>query len=128
MFSVLESYVKFQRYSSSFVFTVYIPAAIIVLLSIASFWIKPALVSARVALWVTSILCEIVIMIGALNAYSSTSYMKGLDLYTTVCFFFTIGVAVEYAIVYIKNRKKYFVQKQVNDALIFFHGCYVTSR
>lgn len=115
----MECYVKFQRYSSSFVFTVYIPAAIVVLLSIASFWIRPALVTARVAVGITSVLCETVIMIGALNAYSLTSYVKGLDLYTTICFFFTIGVAIEYAIVYINNRNKYFAKKQVNDAFSF---------
>lgn len=114
---MLEAYVKFQRRITSFVFTVYVPAAMIVFLSTISFWIRPGSVPARVALGITTVLSEATLMSGALNAYPTVSYLKALDLYTMVCFCFTFGVLLEYAVVHIISREKFFRQLQVKCTL-----------
>jgi hypothetical protein len=106
------AYVEFSRRVTSFVFTVYIPAAMIVLLSTVSFWIRPGSVPARIALGITTVLSEATVMSGALNAYPTVSYLKALDLYTMVCFCFTFCVLIEYAIVHIIMNKKVFFHQQ----------------
>jgi hypothetical protein len=91
---------------TSFVFTVYVPAAMIVFLSTLSFWIRPSSVPARIALGITTVLSEATVMSAALNAYPTVSYLKALDLYTMVCFCFTFCVLIEYAIVHIMMVNK----------------------
>ena len=111
-FAVLETHVEFKRRVTSFVFTVYVPAAMIVFLSTISFWIRPASVPARIALAITTVLSEATVMGGSLNAYPTVSYLKALDLYTMVCFCFTFCVLIEYAIVHIMMNKKVFFHHQ----------------
>lgn len=111
-FTALQAHVEFSRRVTSFVFTVYVPAAMIVLLSTVSFWIRPSSVPARIALGITTVLSEATVMSGALNAYPTVSYLKALDLYTMVCFCFTFCVLIEYAIVHITVNKKMFFHHQ----------------
>ncbi|CAB4007421.1 glycine receptor subunit alpha-3-like [Paramuricea clavata] len=105
-FTALETYIEFSRRVTSFVFTVYVPAAMIVFLSTLSFWIRPSSVPARIALGITTVLSEATVMSAALNAYPTVSYLKALDLYTMVCFCFTFCVLIEYAIVHIMMVNK----------------------
>ena len=84
----------------------------IVFLSIVSFWIRPSSVPARIALGITTVLSEATVMSAALNAYPTVSYLKALDLYTMICFCFTFGVLIEYAIVHIIMNKKMFFHHQ----------------
>ncbi|XP_028405675.1 glycine receptor subunit alpha-2-like [Dendronephthya gigantea] len=111
-FTALETYIVFCRRVTSYIFTVYIPAAMIVFLSTVSFWVRPGSVPARVALGITTVLSEATVMSGSLNAYPTVSYLKALDLYTMVCFCFTFCVLIEYAIVHIMVNKKMYHHHQ----------------
>ena len=104
---------------TSFLFTVYVPAAMIVFLSTLSFWIRPGSVPARIALGITTVLAEATVMSGALNAYPRVSYLKALDLYTMVCFCFTFGGLIEYAIVHITMNKMMYVDDQDKVGISF---------
>ena len=110
---VLTTHIKLQRRMVSFVFTVYVPAAMIVLLSMVSLWIRPGSVPARVALGITTVLSEATVMSGSMNAYPTVSYLKALDMYTMVCFCYAFAALIEFAIVHKINRKKYFSQMLV---------------
>ena len=105
---------------TSYIFTVYIPAAMIVFLSTVSFWVRPGSVPARVALGITTVLSEATVMSGALNAYPTVSYLKALDLYTMVCFCFTFCVLIEYAIVHIMVNKKMYHHHQDHSSLVSY--------
>lgn len=82
-----------------FVLQTYIPCSLITILSWVSFWINHEATAARVALGVTTVLTMTTISTNVRAALPKVNYIKALDVYTYVSFFFTFFGLFEYAVV-----------------------------
>ncbi|KAK0165435.1 hypothetical protein PV328_003945 [Microctonus aethiopoides] len=90
---------KLQRNIGYFVFQTYLPSILIVMLSWVSFWINHEATSARVALGITTVLTMTTISTGVRSSLPRISYVKAIDIYLVMCFFFVFAALLEYAAV-----------------------------
>lgn len=111
-FSKATTSFVFRRRRQYFVFRIYIPSILIVMVSWSTFWISQAAVPARAGICITTIL-TLITMLGVVNNnMPKVSYIKAIDLYLLVSFIFVFASLVEYIIVlnfndcYIRKKKK----------------------
>jgi len=106
-YSVLNATFKIQRRVGNAILRIYVPTISIVCVSWVSLWIDKDSTSARTALCITTLLTISTIW-GAINAtFSGVSYIKAVDLFILVSFFFVFSTLVEYVIVLnVSARKK----------------------
>ncbi|KAJ2950740.1 hypothetical protein O0L34_g9002 [Tuta absoluta] len=90
---------KLRRNIGYFVFQTYLPSILIVMLSWVSFWINHEATSARVALGITTVLTMTTISTGVRSSLPRISYVKAIDIYLVMCFFFVFAALLEYAAV-----------------------------
>lgn len=101
----------FRRRRQYFVFRIYIPSILIVMVSWSTFWISQDAVPARAGICITTIL-TLITMLGVVNTnMPKVSYIKAIDLYLLVSFIFVFSSLVEYILVLnfhncYKKRKK----------------------
>ncbi|XP_031575360.1 gamma-aminobutyric acid receptor subunit rho-2-like [Actinia tenebrosa] len=98
-FDSLHIKFKFKRRSSYFFVQHYIPSSFIVFISWLSFWINKNAVPARVSLTVTCILSTMVLFESINSSLPRISYLKAIDYYLIVSFFFILASMVEYCFV-----------------------------
>lgn len=85
---------------------IYAPTVLIVLLSWLSFWIAQDAVPARVALGVTTVLTIVTLMGSFRSSVPKVSYIKAIDVYFIISFFFVFGAVGEYVIVRLHTERK----------------------
>lgn len=91
--------ISLSRNIGYFILQTYIPCSLITILSWVSFWINHEATAARVALGVTTVLTMTTISTNVRAALPKVNYIKALDVYTYVSFFFTFFGLIEYAVV-----------------------------
>ncbi|XP_078667338.1 gamma-aminobutyric acid receptor subunit beta-3-like isoform X1 [Branchiostoma floridae x Branchiostoma belcheri] len=77
----------------------YVPAILLVISSWVSFFINPEAVPARVTLGITTVLTMTTLSSAAKESLPKISYIKAIDVYLAMCFFFVFAALLEYAIV-----------------------------
>ncbi|XP_066275719.1 gamma-aminobutyric acid receptor subunit beta-1-like [Branchiostoma lanceolatum] len=77
----------------------YLPAILLVISSWVSFFINPEAVPARVTLGITTVLTMTTLSSAAKESLPKISYIKAIDVYLAMCFFFVFAALLEYAIV-----------------------------
>jgi len=95
-FSSLKVVFSFKRRLEFFIFSVFTPAVILVILSWCCFWISRQAVPARVSLGITTILTTILLSSSVNTDMPKvkvlfarlTGWLVGLFIYSFVCFFF----------------------------------------
>ncbi|CAH1264594.1 GABRB3 [Branchiostoma lanceolatum] len=82
-----------------FLLQTYFPAILIVMVSWVGFWISPYSEPARVTLGITTVLTMTTFITSARASVPKISYVKAIDVYLIICFLFSFGALIEYAIV-----------------------------
>ncbi|ESP02704.1 hypothetical protein LOTGIDRAFT_138000 [Lottia gigantea] len=98
--SVLAVKFYLRRHAGYFIIQVYVPCALLVVLSWVSFWINREATADRIALGTTTVLTMTILGIENRNDFPKVSYITALDLYIAVCFVFVLSTTVEFAIVH----------------------------
>eukprot|EP00795_Rhopilema_esculentum_P002077 gene2077-17647_t len=95
-FSKATASFVFRRRRQYFIFRIYIPSILIVMVSWSTFWISQDAVPARAGICITTIL-TLITMLGVVNTnMPKVSYIKAIDLYLLVSFIFgSISVTVK---------------------------------
>uniref|UniRef100_A0A6G1SH18 Gamma-aminobutyric acid receptor subunit beta n=1 Tax=Aceria tosichella TaxID=561515 RepID=A0A6G1SH18_9ACAR len=95
----------FVRSMGYYVFQIYIPASLIVMISWVSFWLHRNATPARVALGVMTVLTMTTLMSSTNAALPKISYVKSIDVFLGTCFIMVFAALLEYASVgYIGKR------------------------
>ncbi|XP_065067066.1 gamma-aminobutyric acid receptor subunit beta-2-like isoform X2 [Rhopilema esculentum] len=109
-FSKATASFVFRRRRQYFIFRIYIPSILIVMVSWSTFWISQDAVPARAGICITTIL-TLITMLGVVNTnMPKVSYIKAIDLYLLVSFIFVFSSLVEYIIVL--NFENCFLKKR----------------
>ena len=118
---------KLRRHIGYFVFQIYLPSFLIVMLSWISFWINYEAISARIALGITTILTMTMISTAAAHDdLSKISYIKAIDVYLAMCYIFVFAALLEHVAVnythWLSRAKNQPNQSKVIDILETFKG------
>ncbi|XP_038055632.1 gamma-aminobutyric acid receptor subunit alpha-6-like [Patiria miniata] len=87
------------REISYYLINVYLPATLIVIVSWVSFWIPRSSTPARTALGITTVLTMTTLIGNAGSSLPKLSYIKAIDLYLEMCYFFVFAALLEFALV-----------------------------
>ncbi|XP_022086322.1 gamma-aminobutyric acid receptor subunit beta-like isoform X2 [Acanthaster planci] len=87
------------REISYYLINVYLPATLIVIVSWVSFWIPRSSTPARTALGITTVLTMTTLIGNAGSSLPKLSYIKAVDLYLEMCYFFVFAALLEFALV-----------------------------
>jgi len=104
-FSSLVAQIEFERRLSYYLFRVYLPCLLLVVVSWTSFWLDVTAVDARVAIGLTTILAMATQLNGIAEGSPTVSYMKAVDIYSAVCQIFVTAAFLEFATVSFIVRK-----------------------
>ncbi|KAJ7394674.1 hypothetical protein OS493_000495 [Desmophyllum pertusum] len=102
----------FERIYSYFIYHVYAPSVIVVILSWVGFVLPRDTPPARVTLAVTAVLTIVTILTMLNSSIAKVNYVKKIDVYLICCFLFVFASLVEYSIILLvlsqvnKMRKK----------------------
>ena len=103
----------FERSLGYYIIQVYVPSALIVLLSEISFWISRESSPARVSLGITTVLTMTTLISSTNASLPKISYLKAIDVYLVICFIMVFAALLEYAAVaYTGKRCKLKKQKR----------------
>ena len=87
--------IRLKRNYGKYLIKLFIPSALIVIMTFIGFWIPTQVTPARVSLIITALLALITQQIqGELNI----SYIYALEVYTIICILFVFATLIEYAI------------------------------
>lgn len=103
-YSCLRVVLVFARQLSFFIFTIYIPCFMIVIVSWMSFWIDHKAVPARVALGVTTLLAMSTQQASINRSLPPVAYTKAVDVWSGVCVCYVFCALLEYALVNYASR------------------------
>ena len=95
-----------QRAIGFFLIQVYIPSILIVILSWVSFWINLDAIPARVSLGLLTVLTMTTQSTSANQSLPKVSYIKGIDVWMSVCLIFVFIALLEFAFVNAISRSK----------------------
>ena len=84
----------------------YVPSALIVILSWVSFWISADAIPARISLGVLTILTMTTQSSGSSRNLPRVSYVKAVDVWMAVCLLFVFAALLEFAVVNVLSRRE----------------------
>jgi len=97
-YSCVKGYIEFRRKFLNYLFTIYLPSSLCVVVSWITFWLNLQVAPARIALGVTTLL-NIVQMNYNLNRnFPAVSYMKAVDYWNCACFLFVVFSLAEFGL------------------------------
>ncbi|XP_048244070.1 gamma-aminobutyric acid receptor alpha-like isoform X1 [Haliotis rufescens] len=107
--------VKFHlyRHAGYFIIQVYVPCALLVILSWVAFWINREATADRIALGTTTVLTMTICGIENKTDFPKISYITALDMYVAVCFAFVLATILEFAFVH------YFTKYGTGEPLLY---------
>ncbi|XP_063717091.1 glycine receptor subunit alphaZ1-like [Symsagittifera roscoffensis] len=113
-FSTIEARLFFERRYNVFFVHVYIPAALIVLLSWIGFYIQRNATPARASIGITTVLTMLTLASESTNKYDKniSNTINAINIYVWVCFAFVILAMVEFALSDYFNKPRYHKKKQ----------------
>lgn len=98
--SCITAKIFFQREFRYYLFHVFLPSVMLVVLSWVSFVIDVTSVAARVSLCVTTILTMLTSTIGSQKDLPKVAYLKAIDVWFQVNLLFVIAALLEYAVIH----------------------------
>ncbi|KAE9547908.1 hypothetical protein FO519_008877 [Halicephalobus sp. NKZ332] len=105
VYSCLRTVIELKREFSYYLFQLYIPSSMLVIISWISFWIDKDSVVARLILGMTTLL-TMTTQVGVVTRnLPPVPYVKAIDIWIGNCFLFIFGALVEFAIVSWTSRK-----------------------
>ncbi|KAM7447463.1 hypothetical protein ABFA07_004463 [Porites harrisoni] len=103
----------FERIYSYFIYNVYGPSVIVVIISWVGFVIPRDTPAARVTLAVTAVLTIVTILTILNSSIAKVNYIKKIDVYLICCFLFVFSSLMEYSIILLlSSRMKKMQQKR----------------
>ncbi|XP_046553483.1 gamma-aminobutyric acid receptor alpha-like isoform X2 [Haliotis rubra] len=107
--------VKFHlyRHAGYFIIQVYVPCALLVILSWVAFWINREATADRIALGTLTVLTMTICGIENKTDFPKISYITAIDLYIGVCFAFVLATILEFAFVH------YFTKYGTGEPLLY---------
>ena len=105
-FPCLQITFVLRRDIGFFVIQVYMPTMMIVILSWVSFWINVDAIPARVSLGLLTVLTMTTMSTGANSSLPRVSYIKGIDIWMSMCLLFVFSALLEFAVVNVISRKR----------------------
>ena len=98
-FTILEGVVHLERLYTVYIYQIYIPAALLVVLSWVTFWINKGATPARASVGVTTVLTMLTLATQSQQNMEKhiTLETSLLDIYIWVCFSFVIAAMLEFA-------------------------------
>ena len=96
-FTCIQVVFTLSRNIGFYIIQLYVPSALTVMLSWVSFWLDARSVPARISLGVLTILTIITQSSGFSQSLPKVSYVKAVDIWTTMCLIFVFLALVEYA-------------------------------
>ena len=105
------------REISYYLIQTYMPATLIVVVSWLSFWIHRTATPARVALGITTVLTMTTLMGNAGSSLPKLSYVKSIDIYLGMCYFYVFGALLQFSIVCYFDKPR-FKEARTRRALI----------
>ncbi|XP_066925378.1 gamma-aminobutyric acid receptor subunit beta-1-like isoform X2 [Clytia hemisphaerica] len=94
-----------KRVVSYYLWQMYIPCILIVVLSWVSFWIDYRSTPARVGLGITTVLTMATLGNSIRSSLPKVNYSKSIDWYVLICFIYVFFALVEFALVGITDKK-----------------------
>ena len=106
-FTILEGVVHLERLYTVYIYQIYIPAALLVVLSWVTFWINKGATPARASVGVTTVLTMLTLATQSQQNMEKhiTLETSLLDIYIWVCFSFVIAAMLEFAMSDFLNDK-----------------------
>uniref|UniRef100_A0A914E1B4 Uncharacterized protein n=1 Tax=Acrobeloides nanus TaxID=290746 RepID=A0A914E1B4_9BILA len=105
-YSCLRVAFDLYRQIGYYLFHLYLPGAMLVMVSWVSFWLDPDAVPGRVTLGVTTLLTMATQASTVNNRLPPVSYIKAIDVWIGMCTCFLFGALIEFAIVtFLYNRQ-----------------------
>lgn len=95
-----------MRHLGYYVIQIYIPCVLIVMLSWVSFWLDIDSVPARISLGILTVLTMTTQNDGAQGSLPKVSYIKAIDVWSSLCLFFVFAALLEYSVVNYLSRKQ----------------------
>ncbi|KAK2162591.1 hypothetical protein LSH36_95g00008 [Paralvinella palmiformis] len=83
------------------------PTMLIVILSWVSFWISVDAIPARVSLGLLTVLTMTTMSTGANSSLPKVSYVKGIDIWMSICLLFVFTALLEFAVVNVISRQRF---------------------
>ncbi|KAK2148946.1 hypothetical protein LSH36_474g04060 [Paralvinella palmiformis] len=96
-YSTLKVNFKLRRHTGYFLIQVYVPSALIVILSWVTFWLNREASADRVGLGITCFLTLTTLSMDTRDALPKVSYATALDWFVITCFIFVISSLLEVA-------------------------------
>ena len=99
LYSCLMVGIRLKRSVMYYITQVYIPAALLVVISWFSLWMDQKFLAERVALGVTTVLTITTLLSSASAASPKISYVKAIDVFMGICFTFVFAALLESVVV-----------------------------
>jgi Neurotransmitter-gated ion-channel ligand binding domain/Neurotransmitter-gated ion-channel transmembrane region len=96
--------INIARHFNFYIWKVFFPLLLMVVLSWTVFWIDPAELSSRVQISVTTILTVIAFAFAIQANLPKVPYLTFIDLFFLVCYLFVFATAIELTAVHVANR------------------------
>jgi len=103
-YSCIRGNFQFQRYYQHYLFQIYLPSTLCVIVSWISFWLNLQAAPARITLGITTLLNIVSMNYNINRSFPAVSYMKAVDYWNCSCFLFVVSSLVEFGIATIKLR------------------------
>ncbi|PAV82329.1 hypothetical protein WR25_16766 isoform B [Diploscapter pachys] len=98
-YSCIQLTIEFHRRSGYYIFHIFIPSALLVIVSCLSFWMHHSAVPARVSLGLLTLLTIITQAASLEHNMPSVNYLKAMDLWLGMCLSFAFFAVLELGIV-----------------------------
>ncbi|XP_064609325.1 glycine receptor subunit alpha-2-like [Liolophura sinensis] len=105
-FTCIRASIVLERDIWYYVFQVYIPSTLIVILSWVSFWLDVDAIPARITLGVLTVLTLTTQSSSLRNTLPKVSYIKAIDVWMALCLGFVFSALLEFAFVNVLSRRK----------------------
>ncbi|XP_061419094.1 glycine receptor subunit alpha-3-like isoform X1 [Lethenteron reissneri] len=117
-FSCISARFVLHREMGFYLIQLYVPSALIVIISWVSFWINMEAAPARVALGITTVLTMTTQSTGARASLPKVSYIKAVDIWMATCLLFVFASLLEYAAVNVTSRQSQgFMKKSIKRSM-----------
>ncbi|WKX98439.1 hypothetical protein Q1695_013823 [Nippostrongylus brasiliensis] len=95
----------FDRESGFYMLQIFVPAALVVVISWVSFWISRDSAPSRTIIGVMTVLTETHLMTGTNRRLPPVAYVKAVDVYLGFCYLLVVLALIEYACVAYSKKK-----------------------
>ncbi|VDM58418.1 unnamed protein product [Angiostrongylus costaricensis] len=95
----------FDRESGFYMLQIFVPAALVVVISWVSFWISRDSAPSRTIIGVMTVLTETHLMTGTNRRLPPVAYVKAVDVYLGFCYLLVVFALIEYACVAYSKKK-----------------------